>query len=269
MDKLTYFVPVDFSDCSYNAVQYATLLAKMFNGKVQLFHVADARNIAESDNPVVVMRSMDQLVEKAVSRMHSFCEMISETWQLQVNYSVTAGNVGHTLLNEIKNTKPDVIVFGKNKKGCYLLKKMLANTNIPVFVIPASARIQEPTNIILTMDMNNLRSEVLLPVVELVQKTSQPLSLLHVPPGNKLNGKAGKQWAEQVAQKFNCNITILKEEEQVGIHNILGQIQAGYADLLCTVKRQKRFFPSLFTDKFPTKLALQSKVPTLVITEKG
>ena len=86
MKRQRFLIAIDFSEASYRALQFATLLAKELSASLTLIHVIDADKLTESDNPLVLSRSIALHTSKAESRMYSFSEMIACSW-LFLDYS--------------------------------------------------------------------------------------------------------------------------------------------------------------------------------------
>ena len=269
MNNLTYFVPVDFSDCSYRAVQYATLLAKMFGGRIELFHVTDTKEIMQYDSPMSTIRTMDDLTRKAVNKMRSLCEMISETWQIPVHYSLTIGDTNELMLSEIQRKYPDVIVFGKGKKGNSLLKKILTHIHIPVFVIPPGTEIKEPSSIILTTDLQPVNSEAMKLLANLARRSPQGLSLLDIQEEDSLDGKEKKEWVEDISKQFDVSANFLAVQDKQSPDGILDRIRSTCTDLLCIVKREENDRTEIPAKDITVQLALKAEVATLVITDSA
>ncbi|HZI23723.1 MAG TPA: universal stress protein, partial [Chryseolinea sp.] len=102
METFKYFVPVDFTESCYNAIQYTTTLARSSGGTVKLCHVVDIEQIPESDNPVLVSFAMDRLILEAQKKMKSLREIIFMQG-IHVKEEIVLGNLRIELLKQIES----------------------------------------------------------------------------------------------------------------------------------------------------------------------
>ena len=69
-------VLIDFSEGAYIALKYAMTLAKEMDGSLHLFHVADASNISDSENPLIIQQSIDEEAAKIKIKLKSIVEIV-------------------------------------------------------------------------------------------------------------------------------------------------------------------------------------------------
>ena len=270
MKTFTYFVPVDFSPCSYNALHYTTMLARSSHGQIMLSHVVDLDEIPESDNPVVVNFAIDRLMKAAEERLSSLREIIFLKG-IAVKQQVLIGNVQIQLMNQIAETRPDVIVMGKksvNKPGAQsLLKYVTRNTNLPVLVVPQSHNPKVPNRAVLASDFDPKKEVKLAPFFEIIKKVSHELSILNIKSNYYSNAQEALNWIENLNKTYGVKAKLLTPEEDSGIAHLKKYVQANEVDLLCTVKYNNNIFDRLFGRSVPSHLTSQFEVPVLVIKE--
>lgn len=268
MKKLTYFVPVDFTDSSYNALQYAIMLAKFSEGQVKLCHVNNLDDIPDSDNQVVVSSSLARLERTAKSKMKSLCELVA-LGGITVEEKIIFGNVRLELVKQINMAKPTVIVVGRNsdrKPGHRSIVNYLnRNVSYPVLVVPGSHSPRIPTRTLLASDMKSGKVEELAPFFNIIKKDSQEIAVLNI-NGNGASGESDANlWIEKLNAAYSIAAKILPQQHKEDGHSIADIIRSGQIDLLCTTNRSKGFFSRLFGTRETHPFADYADVPVLVL----
>lgn len=268
MKIVTYFVAVDFSECSYNALQYATMLARLSAGKIKLVHIIDLDDVAESDNPAVVSWSMDRLMNKANERMKSLREIIAGEG-VRVEEEIAFGNIKHELRKRIEQTDPTVIVLGRNIENTpgsdSLVSYLTHNTKLPVLVVPRTHDPKVPMRAVLATDMKPDDGKALGPLFEIITKASSELSILNIKSKFSSNGKAATEWIESLNSRYGIEAKFLQHPNEDVVLGVVDFVRSNPVDLLCTVKRNRSFFEKYFYKSVSHELASQVEVPVLVI----
>lgn len=269
METITYFVPVDFSGCSYNALHYATMLARSAPGRIHLCHVVDLDEIPDSENPVVVSFAMDRLIKNAEEKMKSLREIISMTGIL-VKEQIVMGNVKTQLRKQIEQVQPNVIVMGRNVEKTVgvgsLLRYLTRNTNVPVLVVPQSHNPKMPNRTVLASDMDTSREMDLAPFFDIIRQVSNELSILNIRSGFFANAGDAMKWLNRLNATYGMNAKLLQHQHNSsGVKGIVDFIRTHKIDLLCTVKSGNSIYDRLFDRSLATQLTSKVEVPVLVI----
>jgi nucleotide-binding universal stress UspA family protein len=268
MNTLTYFVPVDFSDCSYNALQYAILLARTSGGRVKLSHVIDLEDLPESENPVVVNWNLDRLNRKAKSKMNSLMEIVSMEG-VAVEQDIIMGNVRHGLMKQIKQVNPHIIVVGKNTQqetGSGIIRFLARNTKIPVLVVPGSHQPTIPTRAVLASDMKPDKLAHYEPFLNIVKNTSRELAILLVDRNSAVDQDIIKEWTDKLRSEYGISAQLIPTQKNGRAGLISDFIRSNKVDLLCMIRRSHGFFGGLFNRTKPGPIIPhQVEVPVLVI----
>lgn len=148
-------IPVDFSESSMNACNYAVGLAAKLKAEIKLLY--------SYFNPIVVTEpyieentfqfQMDEIVRRiepqAKEQMHNLIGQIKENSKkegiekLKVTYHLDKGTPEEIILNYAETWKPGVIVMGTKGtgKGSFdylgsVTKKIITKASVPVLVVP-------------------------------------------------------------------------------------------------------------------------------------
>jgi nucleotide-binding universal stress UspA family protein len=269
MKTFKYFVPIDFSACSFNALHYATMLARSSNGEIMLSHIIDLDQLPESENPVVVNFAIDRLIKNAQEKLSSLREIIFLKG-IRVQQHVSIGNVQLQLINQISSLQPEIIVMGRdsnNHGDQNLLKYITKNTNVPVLVVPQSHNPKIPNHAVLASDLNLKKQEKLAPFFEIIKKVSHELSILNIKSNYFSNAQEAITWVQNLNKTYGVNAKLLTPEKNDVISDIKNYVKINDVDLLCTVRNNKSIFDKLFRRGVANHLTNQLEVPVLVIKE--
>lgn len=266
MNKPIYFVPVDFSESSYKAVQYAIMLTQFFDGSIYLFHVIDAHEIAESDNPIVVTRSITRLTSEAKKKIDSIYEMIRESG-IEVSVETSFGKAVHEIPKHSRLIKADYVVIGKDHLISVFSTYSIKWITQPVFVVPESADTNAPHNVLLATDLKPLKANGIRNFLELINKTCGVFTLLYVTQKSLYNGHehAILKRAEQLRKIIGIKTDFSLQKHHNITEGILDFSNENQVDLLCTIKRKNNFLSKLFSRSVSTELVNETNLPVLVL----
>ncbi|MCU0396879.1 MAG: universal stress protein [Cyclobacteriaceae bacterium] len=268
MKQLTYFVPVDFSNCSYNALHYAAMLARFSGGKIRISHVIDLEELAETENPVVLQWNLDQLNRKAEQKMSSIREIIALE-NIPVEDEIVMGNVRFQLMKQIENLKPDIIVLGSDHneqpQAGSIISFISKQTTIPVLVVPGNHNPRLPNRAILATDMKPERIAELDSIMQLVNETSQEVAILPIKGRYSSNSDYAKEWVNKLNKEYGIQSRILFPGESADSLILTEIVRKNQVDLIFTIKR-KSLVARLLNGSTSTDWITQAGVPVLVIS---
>jgi len=160
----TIIALVNFSDASTNAVSFAAELSKRSSARLSIVNILQKGE--EEDEVKMKLHSLESALKKSIG-FESRCESL-----------LAHGNLIPTIKKIIAVQQPDIIVMGT--KGASGLKKILigsntvnviANTRVPVLVIPEVARFENffktgKNRIVLATDLDLLENERALDILK-------------------------------------------------------------------------------------------------------
>jgi nucleotide-binding universal stress UspA family protein len=267
MDTFTYFVPINFTDCCYNALQYTTNLARTSGGKVKLCHIVDLEEIPESDNPVVVSFAIDRLFEEARRKMRSLREIILLEG-VRVEQEIALGDIQSELTKQIESMGPGVVVIGRDPgkplTSDSLLTCLTRKVTSPVLVVPQSYNSRHASRAILTLDMNDKKNGRPSTFTDAVKKVLGYFSVLETKSLHFGNGAEALRWIDTVRSKGNFSPKFLSGNNE-SIDQLIDFIRDNKIDLLC-IKENRSIFNKFFGESISKHLPRQVEAPVLVIT---
>ena len=268
MNSIKYFIPADFSEASYKAIQYASLLAEKTGGVIHLGHVIDADEIIESDNPVIVRWNLDRLEKKTVAKMQSLKEIISGNG-IPVSSEIVFGRLKSGVLKMIARFTPDVIVLPRRATGAAkseLLTYLSKHCRQPFLVVPECFVPHVPEHAVVATDLRPANGE-LHTFFQLISKTANEVSLLNIRSLGAPKEPVKHEWITLLEAKYRLGTKLLQYENNNVVRGVINFVRTNPVDLLCTIKRNKNFLKRALSDGVSNEIASQAEVPVLVIRE--
>ncbi len=160
----TVIAPIDFSDASTNALSFAAELCKRASAHLIIVHVmGESEGVSDAKSK---LKNIEADLKKAFGS-----SLVCES-------SVLRGDLTDALKETIAFRQPDLIVMGT--KGASGLKRILigsntvnviANTKVPVFVIPEEAQFenfnrQGKNRVVLATDLDAVDNEASLEILK-------------------------------------------------------------------------------------------------------
>jgi len=106
----TILVPVDFTDSSNRAVDYAVALSRQFRAKIVLLHVIEPFTYSVTDT--VVVTDHHAALAAIADRMMDLLSQKLRRHGTKVEHAVMSGSPAWTILDQAKKRRSDLIVMG-------------------------------------------------------------------------------------------------------------------------------------------------------------
>lgn len=268
-------VPIDFSDCSINALKYATQLGqKLEISELLIFHAFSAPasysdlNISYdlSDTVTQIEKEIEADFIKLPKKVPALSQMSYRT--IKKDTYLEEGIMSICLQNPI-----DLIIMGT--QGASGIDEVILGTNThriirnqisPVLVIPEHATYQPIKNIALSSDYKSIMSELLTPLKDIRYAFGSNLHVIHVSDKGLLEGEkaSAAKTLENYLRDFPHQYHFIPDNnleeslDRFGIeHNI---------DLLTIYPRKKGFFERIFGKSESKSIIFHSKLPLLVLS---
>jgi nucleotide-binding universal stress UspA family protein len=273
-------IPVDFSDCSLNAVKYGTELAKVIEAEIILCH---------SFGIIVpgVTDTLHDVQQKYIEEKHFDSELnkISQEISSHLDKSKNPLKCRHFLIQSgpiegiahfTAQFAPEYILMGTvgsngwdNVLGSTTVG-VIRRINTPVIVVPSTVVFVPPQNIFISVDfpLHNIRC-----IKQVTQFTSLFNAMVmvgHVSTfeEDQSGGREKMNLLRDECSRAGLNIqfhTILSSRPDEAI---LDFIQTNDFQLIVLLKERKDFFESLFHKSFIKELVLESKKPLLIMADQ-
>lgn len=286
-------VPVDFSEQTENACNYALQLAKKFNSEIRLFHsyfdqviVSDSSFPTGVDTDTMLNEQLLRDIEKRAkadilelqSKMLDQIKNEGFEHKIKVVYSLEGGEPESEIINISKEYKPNLIIMGtrgKSNMGIMMgsvSKKIMNNAHIPVLAVPQNYVFKEIVEIMYMTDFKSNDSLVLEKLFNLLKGFNIKVFCLHVnlhekrKEENEINmNKIKSQFTSKVeAGNLSCNLIDSKDIDQC----IEDFVKEKGIDLIAFVSHKRNLFQNLFRSSISKKDLFQAEIPLLAFHEQ-
>ena len=265
----TILIPVDFSNTSLNALQYAFFLAQNMSFNLECLHAYKKKNAlnGNSTSESAILERLEKHIKKAKP----------ETFQNKVIPHAFNGELVKGVASVSNKTKPELLVMGT--KGVRGLKKILvgsnttevmASTDLTLLIVPESFRLNDIKFIMWASDLKPVNNKGALQLlISLAKRFDSEIRIVHVKTSDK-KGSCEKHWEMQQESQLLDDIKhsfkkIRRSTVSKGITYYLNLKKDN--DLLVLVRREYNFLDSLFRKDRTHGFACNPEIPIMVIHE--
>jgi nucleotide-binding universal stress UspA family protein len=259
----TVIVPIDFSDTSTNAAEYAVqLLTGHYGVNMILYHIYDksseeADAMAKLEKLSQYLRTKGIVKTELMARQGSdFIDELDKLARHRVADLIVMGITDRSLLGQS--------LIGSNSL------KMVERNVCPVLIIPPDARYKIIKNVMLTSDFKSTKDTTPSVPIKKILKTFQPnFFVLNVDSAHyvSITEEYQKEKDDLAAMFHEFNpefffVGLSDTQEAINQFGIDKKI-----DIIIVIHKEQNLFSKLFSKSNTKLLAYQSTIPTLALKE--
>ena len=274
--NFTILCPIDFSNCSLNALEYASKIGEKYQARLIVFHVLnkqDYQKIAPLDleghfqlefvnqklkqlQEAVLRESVPNGLEDCVIEI-SEGPIVQRTLEFSQKVNANLLVVGTEGMNDFKEQ-----VFGSRSS------KLVMQTDRDILVIPRKVYFKRPRKLVYATDYVEEDKVAIQKVVEFARFFDSEIDIVHVSSRSRVIDKAlHKNMTEEIKPFVNYELVnyVLKsfrDDLALGLENYL---QLAKGDMLVTLSKKKDFFDQLFAKNLSRKMSYFITKPFWVI----
>lgn len=257
-------VPVDFSETSVNALNYAIKLFDSSDLELTILHTYDVSSSAFR------MKSMDGILERDAQReMDTLLARVHKAYpKLAVETKIVKSKAITAITSLGNSGRYDFIVMGT--KGASGLKEVfigsvaggvIAQSDTPVLIIPEDSDHHALDKIVLAMSGTPFSDPAIVaPLRHLASMHASKVTLLYVADDQKPDLEPVAETLEEFSPTITYNYGRGSVNEQINRY-----IERENAKLLCLVRTKKDFFDHLLNESVTLKQTFNSPVPLLIL----
>jgi len=279
-------VPVDFSENSLRACDYALGIAEKLHSEIMLMHsyfFPVINSIDYGDGLSYVVNLNDTITEIANKAQEKLLNLYNELKtrieknnykHVKINFTLTNGNPANEIINVYKKYMPDLIVMGARglspeEKEYFgsITASTIEDTNVPVLAIPETAnyKFSGKINILYATNFDESDYKALKKLMTLIYLFDVKIHLVHI--GVQENEKLEK--IEQIktifsnlypGYEFNCHII----ESHDVIKPLAEFIEQNSIDIIALTTHKRNFITRFFRPSMAKKMLFQINAPLLV-----
>ncbi|GAB5525885.1 MAG: universal stress protein [Roseivirga sp.] len=270
-------VPIDFSDCSNNALQYAIELSIAFHAKLTLLHCYVVHIPAAEITIDLQPQLAQEYQENAEKNFLSLKERVPALSRVNYREVIKTSFINVGITNASKEFDADLIVMGTKGAGNSIDAIFGSNTyhaikksELPVLAIPDGASFIAPAKILFAADFKHLDEVKSLDIIKAFsRKFHAEVQVLHVGHGwTELNMHQTEEAAALIEYFGNTEHSyhFIKEDRPVE-DAIEDHLEEHQNEMLILIGRKHHFPGSLFKKKVTRRAVMHTDLPLITIPD--
>jgi len=266
-------VPIDFSECSKNALKFVVELNKSFRAKIVLLNgFSPPKTLDENEIDVDLSFQSDY----KISTEHKIQRLEMEIPELQImayEYSIRMGSIPDLIAKTAFQFKSDLIIMGTRGTNTKLQDYLGSNayavikySKVPVLAIPKESSYNGIHTILFCADYKKIENTKPLEIIrEFASISDAHLQILHF--DDKIKDKQIEELL--TLEKFFSGVSFsFSSSKEVRVdEGVETHIRHHKTDLIVLLHR-KHFFPESILTRKITKAAVEhTKIPLLALPE--
>jgi nucleotide-binding universal stress UspA family protein len=257
-------VPIDFSGNSLNALKQALKIAKTLNCKIYIAHAYLARKRADT------LKNVNNLLrEEAEVDLASVLENLDLPEGVSVKTKALKGEPVQAIEKYCRKIEADMLVVGTqgemNDPEVFLgpvTGGLVKQTNIPMLIIPNNFSIERFDKILFALKSMTIKHDSqLVPLKLFKKKFGGTLGVLQIKTPDH---KPEHLEVSDRVKKLKAPIDYIDAENLYqGISEYL--TQHSEIDLVCVMRRRRKFLELLFTRSLTKKDTFETMIPILIL----
>ncbi len=272
-------IPTDFSENSWNAIEYALNLYKKTSCNIFLLHIVRVTGYVGNDYGVFPATETfsDVMIKDAKSQLQKLEKRI-EKLPLNTRHNfisiVVYGLFVDVIRDEVRENNIDIIVMGT--KGASGLKEVVLGSNsgdvitkvqCPVLIVPEETEYHKPREIVIPTDYNLFYGiTVLNDILKIAQLYNSSIRILHVTKKNEILNEGQKKNKELLEAYFNdvdhSFHTLTNNKLEAAIECF---IESRDIDMIAMVAKHLNFFQQILFKPSVEEISYHTSIPFLVL----
>jgi nucleotide-binding universal stress UspA family protein len=268
--------PTDFSENATHAAKYAGILAKQLDAQVVLLHIYSIPTISEYQLPRDIENFIWQKEKEAKKDLKEYADIFSKSSGLletKISQRIEYGIISDRITEAAHAVHADMIVMGT--KGANNLfdkwigtnaQKVTKEAHCPVWVIPQTAHIHFPKNILYAADFNDDEILATQKLLEITHPLGSVCKVVHINEYFEINiAHHAEETAEMLAEEFEEeNLKVKNLNRTDVVKGLEKYIKTQKPDVLAFAIHEKSFFRDLFNTSVTKHFVQESQLPILV-----
>jgi len=272
----TILVPLDFSEPSENALEFAVGIANDLKANILLLHTEQMPIASYELEPVAftIQNNIELNTNLLLDRANKIKEIYPSIGS--INYSVEMGDLKSNITEYIRKKNIDLIVMGITGKTSTLSKVFFGSNaitisrsaKVPVIIVPNKCRYSGIKNIAYACDYREHAEggNDLIEIKNISKIFKALLNVIHIiPEGHLLTDKEVETDTYIESQLDNIKHRSFIFPRKNIVAEILDFIQVQKVDLIVLEQAKHSFFHEIFYPSVTKELAFNSPIPVMTI----
>tara|TARA_R110000850_G_scaffold221286_1_gene347096 strand:- start:94 stop:936 length:843 start_codon:yes stop_codon:yes gene_type:complete len=268
--------PTDFSECSLNAIEYATRLGEKYKADLILFHVLNREDYEKlSPSDALGKHQMDFVLEKLQNLQDAVLKESLKNGLKSCISVVKEGSIVKETLEYATEINAGLIVVGTEGVNDFReniigsrASRIVEQSDRDILVVPRKVYFKAPRKLVYANDYLEEDKIAIQKIVEVAKFFDSEIDLVHVSTTNKALDKSLHMiMVEEIKpfikyDKVNFVLKSFRDDVALGLENYL---QTAKGDILVTLSEKKSFFDQIFSKSLSKKMAYFINKPLWVI----
>lgn len=272
----TILCPTDFSECSLNAIEYASRLGEKYQARLVLFHVLnreDYLKISPLDSEGTYQKQfVEEKLKSLQNTVHEECLL---NGLQQCSFEIREGKIVKETLEYAKEIQADLIVMGTEGMNDLRINyvgsrtsSLVERSDIDVLIIPRKVYFKVPRKLVYATDYLEEDKLAIQKVIEFAEKFDSEVDMIHISQTHKALDKSLHMTVVEEMKPFirydkvNFVLKSYRDELALGLENYL---LLSKGDILVTLSRKKDYFDQIFSKNLSKKMSYFLSKPLWVI----
>lgn len=268
--------PTDFSECSLNAIEFATRLGEKLNAHLVLLHVLNREDYLKlSPLDTDGSNQLDFVKEKLNSLQKAVINEAISNGLKSCEVDIKEGKIVSSTLELAKEMKANLIVAGTegiNELRSNIIgsraSRMVELSDRDILIVPRKVFFKPPRKFVYASDYIEEDKLAIQKVVEMAGLFDSEIDIVHVSSSQKAIDKSLHiAMVDDIKpfiryEKINYVLKSYRDELALGLENYL---QVAKGDILVTLSKKKSFFDQIFSKNLSKKMSYFLNKPLWVI----
>ena len=279
-------VPVDFSEYSKNACEYAIGIARMLDAEIMLLHayyfpVINAIDYGEGLNFVVGLNdTITDIAEKAREGLLKLYDELMDQIKIRnyvnvkLNFSLANGNPENEIINMYHKYRPDLIIMGTQGKTKLAKEQFgsvaattINDTKVPVLTIPEISKFKGigKVNILYATNFDTSDFKAIKKLMTLVYLFDVKIHFVHIGKNDEISREKIETLKELFSNLYpGYNIECQIVENADILQSLQKLITEKSIDIFAMTTHKRNFFTQLYKPSMTKKMLFQTDTPMLI-----
>ncbi|MCH7399451.1 universal stress protein [Belliella sp. DSM 107340] len=270
--------PVDFSECSLNAIEYAAKLGEKYQATLYLFHVPNKEDYQKLSSNGLMVGDQYSFINKKLGNLVQTVKVESIPLGLKAcEAQIKDGEIVETILEFANEIKANLIIMGtegvNDFKKNYIGSRsadLIGKSEIDVLMIPRKVFFKVPRKFVYATDYHDEDKLAIQKVVQLAIFYDSEIDMVHV--SSRARGIDKLTHQSMISElspliKYEKIAFVLKtyrDSPGLGLENYLISAKG---DILITLSKKKSWFDQLFAQNLSKKMSYFINKPLYVIKQ--
>lgn len=269
--------PIDFSEYSLNALEFACNLLQTKKGGITLLHIFTEADFSKSIKNKDEEKSFESLRDLASEKLRILAEETKKSFNVKCDYALSIGGIDKTIARYANENDFNYIVMGTQGNG-YNEQTVVGSrtirtineTKTPLITVPLETSFTGLNSIVYASDYSEFDKLYLQKLVSFALDFNSRIKVVHVSHSkNNMSENTYEAFKSELSsflgyEKISYYLKEYKEDVSHGIEEFMNEQQG---DLLVLLKRKRSFLDKIISSSVSKEITYFTSHPLLIFKE--